>query len=124
MYLRNAQRMHQVPVFSNRGKYYVRTFDIATYLGSRQPMEFNRDINEYFSKYASPLKPDVILKGNDTAAFRDLDYDTARTTFIEIHDMREFLLRSLVETKHRLIPGNRHILITDLEALIRKGTAY
>ena len=69
---------------------YVRTKEVAVFLGVKQPFEFNSAIKNW-SRTA-------ILKGKDTEDFRNTT-DEARTTFINIKDMIKFLEQGLIPHK-------------------------
>lgn len=72
------------------GEVYVRTKEVASFLGVKQPFEFNGDIRRWNGA--------VILKGQATENFRGQD-DEARTTFITIRDMVRFLEQGTINHK-------------------------
>lgn len=70
-------------MFPHKGKVYFRTRDAAALLGIKQPFQF-------VANCKSSLGPNTILKGPYTKAFRSPD-DSDTVTFIEAHDLLEYL---------------------------------
>lgn len=82
---------YNVKVVEYNGVSYVRTRDISDALGIKQPFEFTRDIRKV-------LGVDSILSGEDTKDFR-LGTDNARTPYVSVIDMLEFLEQGVLKHK-------------------------
>ncbi len=82
---------YNVKVVEYNGTSYVRTRDISDALGIKQPFEFTRDIRKV-------LGADSVLSGEDTKDFRS-GTDNARTPYVSVIDMLEFLEQGILKHK-------------------------
>lgn len=73
-----------VKAFPYWGEYYLRTRDVANYIGVKQPFAFTEDIKDV-------LGYEKILKYEDAAGFRQKE-DLPTTTFISARDLYTYLI--------------------------------
>lgn len=83
-YLFPMERIIEVLIFQRKGRFYVRTRDIADLLCIKQPFEFCADIKRF-------LGSNCILKGEEAAFIYGKDGSQSRTTYINISHMIKYL---------------------------------
>lgn len=82
---------HRIRIVEHNRINYVRTRDISDVIGVKQPFQFTSDIRQ-------AMGGSVILQGEDSKELRD-STDNARTPYIKVADMIEFLEASLMGHK-------------------------
>lgn len=82
---------HRIRIVEHNRINYVRTRDISDVIGVKQPFQFTSDIRQ-------AMGGSVILQGEDSKELRD-STDNARTPYIKVVDMIEFLEAGLMGHK-------------------------